>query len=405
MFGRSKKGIDLTLSRIFGSVCLELVVSLLSACAPINTVPSPVATSSMLPRLLETATPTVPNQGQDNLSWHNALFVVLSTDQTQLLAAYEGETTLRVLYRFSPPYQAQVTFYPADFPVISKDGVWVTVVEDENRVPAGIQRIPLTDPTAATTILNWPGSQFEAIISPDGKRVAFLAAEKRCVAYEEHGEGYSCPKHVYVMDSDGNNIQRLTNNATDRCFLSWSPTNSLLAYQEVCDPAAAVLPQVYVVTLGPDNAPRRVTQISAVTGVLGAHGVGGTWSPDGKWLQWVANDTGPSDMYRLSRIDAEGNVTSEVPSGLLEGGSWSPDAKKLATITSDNTLVVWDIQNDVLTRVQLQNIEAFQPQRWLADGEHLVVADFVTDDQGNLIQCHWYMTGIDGARLIRFNVP
>ena len=54
--------------------------------------------------------------------------------------------------------------------------------------------------------------------SPDGKRIAFTASEARKVVEER--------PQIYVMDADGKNRRRLTNNPFAEWHPSWSPGRS-----------------------------------------------------------------------------------------------------------------------------------------------------------------------------------
>lgn len=395
-------------SRLPNLVTCGGIIAMVGLAACTFSEPPQLSTATMsTPSAMTMNTPPVTSSSTTPSTWQNALFIALSTDQTRLVAAYAGTAELKTLYQFAAPYQAQVTFYPADFPIISTNGVWVTVVEEAQRTSAGIQRISLRPPVTATWLLHWPGSLFEASISADGKRVAFLATEQPCISYEEHGESYGCPKQVYVMDSDGTRLKSLTVQAADRCFLSWSPTNQHLAYQEICDPAAASLPQVYVITVAADNTPAQVTQI-ATEGTLLPR-ARATWSSTGEWLQWVTYTQNAGGSYWLSHINAKGQIITEqasgLPQGLVAGGSWAPNTPQLAAITSENILAIWDLPTGNLTQIPLTNIQARQPQKWLTDGQHLVFANCIAQQQTPTLPCQWQVVDAKGTPTISFNMP
>lgn len=328
----------------------------------------------------------------------DALFVVLSADQTRLLAAYAGNPQLEVLRQLPPSSKAQVSFYPADFPVISDDGIWVTVLEDEARQSECVYKVPLVGSDEPRCVLNWPGIQQEASISSDGARIAFLATEDSPI-YPENGEIHTGPQHIYVMDANGDNVKRVTSQPADICFLSWSPNAEQLAYREVCDPAASELPQVYVLTLNSFNTVKTETQITA-------SGAGTTWLPDGNWLQWWPYHSagGSFGEPRLSQLDSDGQIVEEV--SVDHDGVWSPDARKLAWITREQVLMVWDRASDEVTSAQLMDVQYALPMKWLGDGERVVFAGYNLDDAGQKIGEHkWFVVNVDGSDLTEFSEP
>ena len=66
---------------------------------------------------------------------------------------------------------------------------------------------------AVTTLFDTPGNDSAPAWSPDGRRIAF----------ESDGE-------LYLMDADGANVQRLTNNTVYEEGPAWSPDGTRLAY-------------------------------------------------------------------------------------------------------------------------------------------------------------------------------
>jgi|GEM_PF-3932222 hypothetical protein len=328
----------------------------------------------------------------------DTLFVVLSEDQTKLLAAREGQQVLDVLYRLPASFRAFIRSYPASFPNISSDGVWVSVVENPQRASASIWQVPLTGGEESQEILGWRGPQFEASISPDGKHVAFLSADGQCPDRQDYKARLWCSDlHVYVMNSDGSNIKRITEQSGDYCLLRWSPLNTQISYREMCDPTSigTTPSNVFVVTLTPYNTAKKVTSITA-------NGSGGTWSPNGDWFQWqdfqVTPDEGP---IHLTQLDATGNVKNEVKSPLTGSVVWSPDSLRLASITQ-GSITFWNVETKALTTTKLSGVLPTEPMRWLPDGR-LVFAGQPVDSEGNVLSGrHWYVVNGDGTGLRDF---
>ena len=74
----------------------------------------------------------------------------------------------------------------------------------------------LTGISSDTGLPPWP------VWSPDGKRIAFTS----------NRDGND---EIYVMNPDGSNVKRLTNNDADDEWPSWSPDGKRLAFQSFRD--------------------------------------------------------------------------------------------------------------------------------------------------------------------------
>ncbi|MEM3433739.1 MAG: hypothetical protein QXP27_06150 [Candidatus Methanomethyliaceae archaeon] len=313
-------------------------------------------------------------------------FFLLSDDQVQLWAGLEGETRLRVQYRFPDPIRANVRFYPPGFPAISRDGYWVTVVENRKTGDNYIGCIELAA-TEMVPLVNWRDSIYEAVISPDGTRVAFIA--------NEHEE-----THVYVMGSNTYNMKRLTQYSAPRCFLAWSPDSTRITYQEECDPVSIseIGPKVYVAILDSSNNAKMMQ--------LTGSGYALSWSPDGEWLLWqpfplYGGEYGPA---RLSRLNAAGEIVEEIASGLgSRAGMWSPDSRKLAAIDGGN-IVTWDIESGaiVTTPLEIPDLVISAPTKWLCDGR-LLFSGY--RESSGYQSRRWFTVNADGTHLIEYDAP
>ncbi len=106
--------------------------------------------------------------------------------------------------------------------------------------------------------------------SPDGKKIAFVVTE----SFLEKGKTNS---EIYVMDADGSNLRKLTDN-----------------------PAA-------------DNHPR--------------------WSPDGKWIMFVSTRTHGGQAWLVSPDGGDARQLTEISTG-VDDPNWTPDGKAIV-YTSD----------------------------------------------------------------------
>jgi len=110
-----------------------------------------------------------------------------------------------------------------------------------------------------------------------------------------------------------------------------------------------------------------------LTNTSGAHERGAAWSPDGKWIAYVSDQTGEDEIWMLPQ-DGKGPAQQLTLDGHCWrfGPSWSPDSKKIAFADKDQKLFVLDVANRKLTQAdQAKNAEitwyAWSPDsRWVA---------------------------------------
>jgi tol-pal system beta propeller repeat protein TolB len=136
--------------------------------------------------------------------------------------------------------------------------------------------------------------------SPDGKRIAFVSS---------HAEGAD----IYVMQADGSNPTRLTDNGANNMFPAWSPDGKFLLFTS--DQAGTT--EVYV--MGADGSnPIRLSSSGGITAFP-------AWSPDGNTIAYMSN----MDIYLMNR---DGSNQRELVSNdtWVWGITWSPDSTYLA---------------------------------------------------------------------------
>ncbi len=124
------------------------------------------------------------------------------------------------------------------------------------------------------------GQSGYGIFAPDGKRIVFRSGAAG-------GED-----NLYWKAADGSGAaERLTTSARSQTPASWSPDGTTLAFVEEGDTLAQQFFQfdIWVLSIG-DRKTRAVIQTAA-------NEMTPEFSPDGRWLAYVSNQSGRSEVY------------------------------------------------------------------------------------------------------------
>ena len=201
-----------------------------------------------------------------------------------------------------------LTNNPAEdrFPMWSPDGNKIAFISDKGG-RSGVH-IMDSDGNNQINLTRNPGSDYGPIFwSPDGTRIAFVSDRDYFVSDRDHNGWYG---EIYVMNSDGSNQTRLTNDPeTNKWNPLWSPDGNKIAFQ-----------------LGGYDLSSRVYIINSDGTNLRelARGWDPSWSPDGTKIVFVSGDIGSLDIYVMNSDGSNQiNLTMDL------GGSnvspvWSP---------------------------------------------------------------------------------
>jgi Tol biopolymer transport system component len=176
------------------------------------------------------------------------------------------------------------------------------------------------DGTGLTKLPSVPGDTGPAW-SPDGSKIAF-------VRFREGGAG------IWVMNVDGTGARRITDGGPDvdgtDLGPAWSPDGSRIAFAREGRPAKAATGNTDIYVVNADG-----TDVVRLTDDPMME-YAPTWSPDGSRIAFAAYDLAagghPPSPLRLYVMNADGTDVEALGPENMEGLSWSPDGTEIAFV-------------------------------------------------------------------------
>jgi TolB protein len=150
---------------------------------------------------------------------------------------------------------------------------------------------------ARRTFARYGGSNISPAVSGDGRKVAMILSK----------DGWT---DLYVCNSDGTGLTRLTKSREDESSPCWSPDGKWICF------AAKIKERRSLCKISPSGGE---IQRIATSGVLNP--TEPDWSPDGKWIVFTSMMGG----FEICVVPAQGGKVFQITAG--EDPSWAPNSR------------------------------------------------------------------------------
>ena len=210
---------------------------------------------------------------------------------------------------------------------------------------------------------------------------------------------------IYVMDADGDNLRRLTNNPAIDGSPSWSPDGKRIVFTSYRDGNfmnGIPTTEIYVMDADGRNQQKLTNNP--------AHDGSPSWSPDGEQIAFDSNRDGRFN-WEIYVIDADGRNLQRITNSPNDDGwpddrypSWSPDGKRI--VFSARREAHFESKFAVTYEIYVMDADGGNQQRltnnrnnewnpsWSPDGERIA---FTSDRKGNWENFEIYVMDADGG--------
>ncbi len=223
--------------------------------------------------------------------------------------------------------------------------------------------------------------------SPDGTRIAFGRTT------------FTVQSQIYVMNADGSNPTRITNNSASDSQPSWSPDGTKIAFVSNRDEGKG---EIYVMNADGSNQTRLTTNTDVE--------LDPAWSPDGTKIAFTSSRDFPGltgnvgNGFEVYVMNADGsNPTRLTNNSTVDGGpSWSPDGTKIAFNSQRTGLPLVFVMNangsNQVNVTQSTTLDSGDPE-WSPDGTTIAFTSYNRVGQTNADEI--FLMNADGSNIRR----
>jgi len=193
------------------------------------------------------------------------------------------------------------------------------------------------------------------------------------IAFENGG-------YVYVLDLPSEELHKVP------VELISDHLNTRIEYKNVSD-------MVYDFDISPDGkravfsargevftVPAKDGNTRDLTNSSGAHDKAPTWSPDGRWISYLSDETGEDEIFLVSNDGTEKTRLTTDGHCWRNGITWSPDSKMVAFSDKDNKLYYVEVDSKAMHTVDETPYGGYFDYTWSPDSRYLVFSKQLKSD-------------------------